>query len=292
MNPSSVRSSGRSRGCACPPVFVHPAHVAAGNRLQRHYLENLIGSSLDLAIRIASLIFGGILDAFPGMDMVFAHGVVVASIPAGRWNHGHGVRPECDALARKPVECLRDLDAITRGARTPSRTCAAGLPPDFTTSERTRSAVRPLRQRGPAMSETPYRDILHEVRDGVSWTTINRPQARNVFREQTLDEMIDALRAMRNDPVIACAVVTGVGDKAFSADGDFHAMMRLDRANAVHWNDRMLGLAMAIKRPVDSGYRHGERIGGRARIRALVRSRHCFRQRRFRSDRGAGRCAA
>ena len=97
------------------------------------------------------------------------------------------------------------------------------------------------------MPETPYRDILHEVRDGVSWTTINRPQVRNAFREQTLDEMIDALKATRNDPSIACAVVTGAGDKAFSAGGDFHAMMRLNRANAVHWNDRMLGLAMTIR---------------------------------------------
>ena len=50
----------------------------------------------------------------------------------------------------------------------------------------------------------------------------------NAFREQTLDEMIDAVKSTREDPSIACAVVTGAGDKAFSAGGDFYAMKRLN----------------------------------------------------------------
>ena len=94
---------------------------------------------------------------------------------------------------------------------------------------------------------TMYRDILFEVTDGVAWVTINRPRVQNAFREQTLDELIHALRSTREDPSIACAVVTGAGDSAFSAGGDFHAMMRLNRANAHMWNDRMLGLAMTIR---------------------------------------------
>ena len=94
---------------------------------------------------------------------------------------------------------------------------------------------------------TTYADILFEVKDGVAWLTINRPRVQNAFREQSLDEMIHALRSTREDPSIACAVVTGAGDTAFSAGGDFHAMMRLNRANAHMWNDRMLGLAMTIR---------------------------------------------
>src|ERR1700735_1638460 len=87
-----------------------------------------------------------------------------------------------------------------------------------------------------------YQDILYEVKEGVAWVTINRPRVLNAFREQTLDEMIDALKATRDDPSIACAVVTGAGDKAFSAGGDFYAMMRLNWTNAAMWNDRMQGL--------------------------------------------------
>src|SRR5215471_157103 len=53
-----------------------------------------------------------------------------------------------------------------------------------------------------------YQDILYEVKDQVAWVTINRPRVLNAFREQTLDELIDALKRTRDDPSIACAVVT------------------------------------------------------------------------------------
>ena len=92
-----------------------------------------------------------------------------------------------------------------------------------------------------------YADILYEVKDHVAWATINRPRVLNAFREQTLDELIDALKSTREDPSIACAVVTGAGDKAFSAGGDFYAMKRLTWVNGAMWNDRMQGLAMTIR---------------------------------------------
>ncbi len=94
---------------------------------------------------------------------------------------------------------------------------------------------------------TDYQEILFEVKDDVAWITINRPEVMNAFREQTLDELIHAVRLTREDPSLVAAVITGAGDRAFSAGGDFHAMMKLNRANALHWNDRMLGLAMSIR---------------------------------------------
>jgi len=96
-------------------------------------------------------------------------------------------------------------------------------------------------------ADKDYTDILFEVKDQVAWITINRPRVLNAFREQTLDQMIDALKSTREDPTIACAVFTGSGDKAFSAGGDFYAMKRLTFANSYMWNDRMQGLAMTIR---------------------------------------------
>ena len=95
--------------------------------------------------------------------------------------------------------------------------------------------------------DSKFKEIIYEVKDGVAWITINRPEVQNAFREQTLDELIDAFQSTRHDPTIAVAVVTGAGDTAFSAGGDFHAMMRLNWQNAAQWNDRMLGCAMAIR---------------------------------------------
>ncbi len=97
------------------------------------------------------------------------------------------------------------------------------------------------------MSVESYTDILYEVKDDVAWVTINRPEVLNAFRERTLDEITSAVRSTRADPSIACVVITGTGSRSFCSGGDFQSMMRLNWVNAPHWNDRMLGTAMAIR---------------------------------------------
>ena len=94
---------------------------------------------------------------------------------------------------------------------------------------------------------TDFKEILFEIKENAAWITINRPEVRNAFREQTLDEMREAVLQTKEDVTISCIVFTGAGDEAFSAGGDFYAMKRLNWSNASHWNDRMLGLAMAIR---------------------------------------------
>ncbi len=94
--------------------------------------------------------------------------------------------------------------------------------------------------------EQEYRDVLYRVEDGVAWVTLNRPEVLNAFREQTLDELMDAFNRTRDDPTIAVVVLTGTG-RSFSSGGDFHSMMRLNRASVAHWNERMLGVAMAAR---------------------------------------------
>jgi dihydroxynaphthoic acid synthetase len=92
-----------------------------------------------------------------------------------------------------------------------------------------------------------YKDIIYEVLDQVAWITINRPHVLNACRELTLDEIREAIRSTRDDPSIACAVITGTGDRAFCSGGDFASMTRLNWVTASHWNDRMLGCAMEIR---------------------------------------------
>lgn len=116
----------------------------------------------------------------------------------------------------------------------------------------------------PASPSTTYRDIRFEVDDHVAWVTIDRPWVLNAFREQTLDELADAIASTREDPSIVAVVVTGAGERAFSAGGDFHAMMRLNRINGHLWNERMLRLAMTIRGlpvPVIAMV-HGPCVGG------------------------------
>jgi 2-ketocyclohexanecarboxyl-CoA hydrolase len=65
-----------------------------------------------------------------------------------------------------------------------------------------------------------YTDILYEKKDGVAWITINRPEARNAFRVKTVQEMTHAFEDARWDRAIGVVVLTGAGDKAFTAGGD------------------------------------------------------------------------
>ena len=95
--------------------------------------------------------------------------------------------------------------------------------------------------------DAKYKDILYEVVDQVAWITINRPHVLNACRELTLDEITEAVRNTRDDPMIACVVITGTGDRAFCSGGDFASMMRLNWVNGAHWNERMLGCATAIR---------------------------------------------
>ncbi len=65
-----------------------------------------------------------------------------------------------------------------------------------------------------------YKDILYEVRDGVCRITINRPEVYNAFRNQTLEELIDALKRADEEASANVMVLAGAGDKAFCTGGD------------------------------------------------------------------------
>jgi len=65
-----------------------------------------------------------------------------------------------------------------------------------------------------------YADILYHKSDRIAKITINRPEVRNAFRPETVDEMIDALHDARNDPEIGAIILTGQGKEAFCSGGD------------------------------------------------------------------------
>jgi len=91
-------------------IFVHASFVAAAERLTRYHLRNALGYPLDASIAVASVIFGGILDAYPGLKICFAHGGGASSFLLGRLNRAHLVRPEArDAIPEPPERYLDRL---------------------------------------------------------------------------------------------------------------------------------------------------------------------------------------
>jgi naphthoate synthase len=76
-------------------------------------------------------------------------------------------------------------------------------------------------------SVVDYRDIRFEHSgSGIALVTIDRQEVRNAFRPETVAELIDAFRRIRDDPSIGCVLLTGAGDKAFCSGGDHNAKGR------------------------------------------------------------------
>ena len=66
-----------------------------------------------------------------------------------------------------------------------------------------------------------YSDIRYELTDdGIAKITINRPQARNAFRPQTIFQLSEAFNLAQNDPNVGVIILTGQGDMAFCSGGD------------------------------------------------------------------------
>ena len=75
-------------------LLIHPDVRVRSERMDDYYMQNLIGNPVETAIATASLIFGGVLERFPHLKIVLAHGGGVAPSLIGRWRHGHAHRPE------------------------------------------------------------------------------------------------------------------------------------------------------------------------------------------------------
>jgi enoyl-CoA hydratase len=66
-------------------------------------------------------------------------------------------------------------------------------------------------------------EILRERRGHVELLTINRPEARNAINRATAQALSDALDECETDDDVWVVVLTGAGDKAFSAGMDLKA---------------------------------------------------------------------
>jgi len=62
--------------------------------------------------------------------------------------------------------------------------------------------------------------VLYEVKDAVATITINRPDRMNALTTEVLEKLPEALRRAAADRDARCVVLTGAGERAFSAGAD------------------------------------------------------------------------
>ncbi|MEO7034849.1 MAG: enoyl-CoA hydratase-related protein, partial [Polyangiaceae bacterium] len=66
-----------------------------------------------------------------------------------------------------------------------------------------------------------FEDIIYEKSsEGIAKITINRPEVRNAFRPQTIQEMEHAFGDARDDSDVGVIILTGAGKDAFCSGGD------------------------------------------------------------------------
>lgn len=91
-------------------IFIHPLGFTEGKRLSEYYFNNLIGNPLESTLAIGHLIFGGVLDAYPGLKICVAHGGGYVPGYWGRMDHGWRARADCSEHCRhEPSSYLRKL---------------------------------------------------------------------------------------------------------------------------------------------------------------------------------------
>ena len=97
------------------PVFMHPHHELGGERAAPYYLGNLFGNPSETGLIAARLIFAGVFERFPELNMILAHGGGTLAAIAGRLDHGYRVRPETKTIPRPPSAYLARLyfDIVT-----------------------------------------------------------------------------------------------------------------------------------------------------------------------------------
>lgn len=78
----------------------------------------------------------------------------------------------------------------------------------------------------------PLEDLLVETEGVLQIVHLNRPQVLNALRETTFMELGTVLDKFAGDPQKRILIITGVGDRAFSAGGDIKGMRQMTRQEA------------------------------------------------------------
>ncbi len=85
--------------------------------------------------------------------------------------------------------------------------------------------------------------LLFEVRNHIAYITLNRPEVHNALNPETIVRLVDAWEQVNADDDIRVVIVTGAGDKAFSAGADLGRLIPLltkAREPEDEWDRRLI----------------------------------------------------
>jgi enoyl-CoA hydratase/carnithine racemase len=131
-----------------------------------------------------------------------------------------------------------------------------------------------------------YDHILLDREDGVGIVTLNRPAVLNAMNRALSRELGEAVKALDADDDIGCIVITGAGERAFSAGGDIHEQREDDRRYSQEQLDAMSdprrSYEIAACRKPTIGMMNGLAYGGAAVLASSLDMRVGCEASRFR----------
>jgi enoyl-CoA hydratase len=99
----------------------------------------------------------------------------------------------------------------------------------------------------------PFKEIIVETKDRTLLIKLNRPDVLNALRLDTFLDIEQALNDFSNADEIRAMIITGVGDRAFSAGGDIRALLNMNSSDAASFaamTHRILNKMEGIPKPI------------------------------------------
>jgi enoyl-CoA hydratase len=82
----------------------------------------------------------------------------------------------------------------------------------------------------PGVATCTFENLTYEVKNQIAYITISRPKVLNALNAPTVAEIGRAFEAVRTDPAIRVAILTGSGEKSFVAGADISEFIPLGAA--------------------------------------------------------------
>lgn len=128
-----------------------------------------------------------------------------------------------------------------------------------------------------------YENLIVEKKGNVAQITINRPRALNALNEKTRSELVSAIGELEEEGEIRAIILTGAGDRAFSAGQDLKESESFSGDRAKIWieeHHRLYDRLINTTKPIIASIK-GYSIGAGFQIALLADFRLCADNAKF-----------
>jgi len=110
----------------------------------------------------------------------------------------------------------------------------------------------------------PYETIKTKKEQTTTWITLDRPNKLNAINATMLQELSEALDTTEKDTNVRCIIITGEGEKAFSAGADITELHKLTHETAAEFSrkgQQIFSQVETLSKPVVAAI-NGYALGG------------------------------